>query len=92
VLANRVLRRIFGSKREEVTRGWRKVLYNLYSLPHISKKGKKLSLYRLWRPLGLREVEVPTFSDIRLTDGGKVVIPTCRPLFTPRKIRGTHVC
>jgi hypothetical protein len=26
----------------------------------------KLSLYRPWRPLGLREVEAPTFSDIRL--------------------------
>jgi hypothetical protein len=47
----------------------------------------KLSLYR---PLGLREVEDPTFSDIRLIDGGKVVSPTKRPLFTPRKIPGTH--
>jgi hypothetical protein len=28
----------------------------------------KLSPYRLWRPLGLREVEAPTFSDIRLID------------------------
>jgi hypothetical protein len=52
----------------------------------------KLSLYRLWRPLGLREVEAPTFSDIRLTDGSKVVSPTRRPLFTPRKIPGTHLC
>jgi hypothetical protein len=52
----------------------------------------KLSLYRPWRPLGLREVEVPTFSDIRLIDGGKVVSPMCRPLFTPRKIPGTHFC
>jgi hypothetical protein len=34
----------------------------------------------------LREVEALTFSDIRLIDGGKVVSPTCRPLFTPRKI------
>jgi hypothetical protein len=34
----------------------------------------------------LREVEAPTFSDIRLTDGGKVVGPTRRPLFTPRAI------
>jgi hypothetical protein len=36
---NRVLRRIFGPKRDEVTRGWRKlhneVLHNLYSLPSI---------------------------------------------------------
>jgi hypothetical protein len=41
-------------------------------------------------PLGLQEVEAPTFSDIRLTDGGKVVSPTRRPLFTPRKIPGTY--
>jgi hypothetical protein len=52
----------------------------------------KLSLYRQWRPLGLREVEAPTFSDIRLTDGGKVVRPMRRPLFTPRKIPGTRFC
>jgi hypothetical protein len=52
----------------------------------------KLSPYRPWRPLGLREVEAPTFSDIQLTDGGKVVSPTRRPLFTPRKILGTHFC
>jgi hypothetical protein len=31
----------------------------------------------------LGEVEAPTFSDIRLTDGGKVVNPTCRPLLSP---------
>jgi hypothetical protein len=49
-----------------------------------------LSLYRPWRPLGLREVEAPTFSDIRFVDGGKVVSPTPRPLFTPRKIPGIH--
>jgi hypothetical protein len=56
-------------------------------------KGKaKISLYRPWRRLGLREVEAPTFSDIRLTDGGKVVSPTRRQLFTPRKIPGTHFC
>jgi hypothetical protein len=52
----------------------------------------KLTLYRPWKPLGLREVEVPTFSDIRLTDGGKVVSPTRWSLFTPRKIPGTHFC
>jgi hypothetical protein len=50
----------------------------------------KLSLYRPWRPLGLREVEAPTFSDIRLIDGGKVVSPTRRPLFTPTNIPRTH--
>jgi hypothetical protein len=26
----------------------------------------------VWRPLGLQEVEAPTFSDIRLINGGKV--------------------
>jgi hypothetical protein len=34
----------------------------------------------------------PTFSDIRLTDGGKAVSPKRRPHFTPRKIPGTHFC
>jgi hypothetical protein len=51
-----------------------------------------LFLYRPWKPLGLREVEAPTFSDIRLTDGGKVVSPTRQPLFTSRKIPDTHFC
>jgi hypothetical protein len=52
----------------------------------------KLSLYRPWRPLGLLELEAPTFSDIRFIDGGEVVSLTRRPLFTPRKISGTHFC
>jgi hypothetical protein len=52
----------------------------------------KLSLYRPWRPLGLREVEAPTFSDIQLRDGDKVVSTTRRPLFTSMKTPGTHFC
>jgi hypothetical protein len=56
------------------------------------KCDQKKELYRSRRPLGLREVEAPAFSDIRLTDGGKVVSPTRRSLFTPRKIPGTHLC
>jgi hypothetical protein len=52
----------------------------------------KLSLYRPWKPLGLREVKAPTFLDIQFTDGGEVVTPTPRQLFTPRKIPGTHFC
>jgi hypothetical protein len=43
----------------------------------------KLSLYRPWRPLGLWEVEAPTFTDIRHIDGGKVVSPMSRPLLPP---------
>jgi hypothetical protein len=39
VFENRVLRRIFGPKRDEVTRSWRKLhkeeLHNLHSLPSI---------------------------------------------------------
>jgi hypothetical protein len=39
VFENRVLRRIFGPKRDEVTGGWRKLyneeLHNLYSSPDI---------------------------------------------------------
>jgi hypothetical protein len=57
-----------------------------------SKVKVKLSLYRLWRPLGLQEVEAPTFSDIWLLDDGKVVSPRRQLLFTPRKIPGTHFC
>jgi hypothetical protein len=43
----------------------------------------KSSLYRLWKPFELREVEAPIFSDILFTDGGKVVSSTRGPLFTP---------
>jgi hypothetical protein len=49
-------------------------------------KKVKLSPYRPWRPLGLREVEAPTFSDIRLIDGGKVVSPTRRPVLPPERL------
>jgi hypothetical protein len=39
VFENRVLRRIFGSKRDELTGGWRKLhneeLHNLYSSPSV---------------------------------------------------------
>jgi hypothetical protein len=39
VFENKLLRRVFGPKREEVTGGWRKLhneeLHNLYFLPYI---------------------------------------------------------
>jgi hypothetical protein len=41
VFKNRVLRRIFGPKREEVARGWRRLhneeLHNLYASPNITQ-------------------------------------------------------
>jgi hypothetical protein len=44
VFENRVLRRIFGPKRDEVTGGWRKLhneeLHNLYSSPSITRMFK----------------------------------------------------
>jgi hypothetical protein len=49
VIENRVLRRIFGPKRDEVMRGWRKLhneeLHDLYSSPSITRiiKSRKMS-------------------------------------------------
>jgi hypothetical protein len=41
---------------------------------------------RLWRPIGLWDVEAPTFSlDNWFTDGGKVVSLTHRPPFTTQE-------
>jgi hypothetical protein len=44
VFKNRVLRRIFGPKRDEVTGGWRKLdneeFHNLYSSPNIIRMMK----------------------------------------------------
>jgi hypothetical protein len=63
VFENRVLRRIFGPKRDEVTGEWRKLhnkeLHDLYSLPsiirimksrragHVARMGEKRNMYRL---------------------------------------------
>jgi hypothetical protein len=55
------------------------------------KKGKTIPIQAV-EALRVREVEDLTFSDIRLTDGSKVVSLMRRPLFTPRKITGTHFC
>jgi hypothetical protein len=49
VFENRVLRRTFGRKRDEVTGGWRKLhnqeLHNLYSSPNIIRmiKSRRMS-------------------------------------------------
>jgi hypothetical protein len=48
VFENRVLRRIFGPKRDEVTEGWRKLhneeLHNLYSSPSIIRMIKSRAI------------------------------------------------
>jgi hypothetical protein len=54
--------------------------------PHSGHPVKSKVIPVLW------EVEAPTFSDIRFIDGGKVVSPMRRLLFTPRKIPGTLFC
>jgi hypothetical protein len=50
VFGNRVLRRIFGLKRDEVTGGWRKLhneeLHNLYSSPSIIRMIKSKTMRR----------------------------------------------
>jgi hypothetical protein len=48
VFENKVLRRIFGPKRDEVTRGWRKLhneeVHNLYSSPNILRMIKSKTM------------------------------------------------
>jgi hypothetical protein len=57
----------------------------------ISKKGKTIPVqaveaHRIVRGWGSH------ISDIQLIEGGTVVSPMRQPLFTPRKISGTHFC
>jgi hypothetical protein len=58
VFDNRVLRRIFGSKREEVVGGWRRLhneeLHNIHSLPHIIRvmKSSNMRWSGLVAPMG----------------------------------------
>jgi hypothetical protein len=52
VSENRVLKKIFGPKRDEVTGGWRKLhneeLHNLYSSPNIIRMIKPKSMRSAW--------------------------------------------
>jgi hypothetical protein len=74
VLENRMLRRIFGPKRDEVTGDWRKLhngeLHNLYSSPniirmrwtgHVARIGAKRNAYRILvgKPEGKRPLGRP---------------------------------
>jgi hypothetical protein len=59
VFENRVLRRIFGPKRDEVTGGWRKVhneeLHNLYSSPSVIRMIKSRKMRWAWHVACMRE-------------------------------------
>jgi hypothetical protein len=62
------------------------------SLMKIWLKKAKLSLYQAVEAHRfVRRRGSNIFLDNRLTDGGEVSL-TRRPLFTPRKISGTHFC
>jgi hypothetical protein len=54
------------------------------------KKGKAIAVTGREGPKGCGTSRLPHFLDSRLTGVGKVVSLTRRPLFTPRKIPGTH--
>jgi hypothetical protein len=64
VFENRVLRGIFGPKRDEVIGGWRKLhneeLYNLYSSPSIVRiiKSRRMRLARHVARMGRRGIHV----------------------------------
>jgi hypothetical protein len=64
VFENRVLRRIFGAKRNEVTGGWRKLhneeLHNLLSSPSVIKiiKSRKIRLTAHLEQIRRREIHI----------------------------------
>jgi hypothetical protein len=55
------------------------------------KKGK-IAVTGRGGPQGCETSRLPHVLDNWLTDDSKVVSPTCRPNFTPRKITRTHLC
>jgi hypothetical protein len=61
-------------------------------IANVQNKGKAISVRGCRRPQSCEPLRLPHFIDDRLTDGGKVVSLTSRPLFTTRKIPGTHFC
>jgi hypothetical protein len=88
VFDNRVLRRIFGPKRDGVTGGWRKLhneeLHNLYSPPSIIRIIKSRRMIWAWHVAQMGEKR----NVYRLLVGkpeGK------RPLVRPRRIWTDHI-
>jgi hypothetical protein len=65
VFGNRILRRIFGPKMDEVTEEWRKLqsgeLHNLYSSPNIIREVKKYEMGRACGMHGKGEIRVQGF-------------------------------
>jgi hypothetical protein len=63
VFENRVLRRVFGPKRDEVTEEWRKLheeLNDRYSLPNIVRVVKSRSMRWAWHVASMGRIEVYT--------------------------------
>jgi hypothetical protein len=58
----------------------------------IKKKGKGIPVPDQGGLQGCETSRSPQFVENRLIDGGKVISPTRRPPFIPRKIPGTHFC
>jgi hypothetical protein len=71
VFENRVLRRMFGPKRDEVTEGWRKLhneeLHNLYSSPSIIRviRSRRMRHERHEARMGIRRMHVRYFWEIQ---------------------------
>jgi hypothetical protein len=59
--------------------------------PESDIKSKAIPVTGHEGPEGCEMSRLPLFLDTRLTDGGEVVSPKLRPLFTSRKIPGISV-
>jgi hypothetical protein len=88
VFENRVLRRIFGPKRDEVTGGWRKLhnveLHNLFSSPSITRmiKSRRIRLAGPVARIGRKGMDIELWWEIHmerdhyedLDTGGRIAI------------------
>jgi hypothetical protein len=99
---NRVLRKVLGPRRDELTRDWRKLhnedrhkSYSSTSIIRI-KKRKAIPITGHGGLWGCEVLSIPRCLDNWLTDGGKVVSPKHQLLVTPQKhyfsASGTHFC